>query len=122
MHSTKDSGVLGAGVFEASVPLPTGTHLRADARLACYGLVRISFDGQSQLGMLTDVAAGGAFVWIDQPPRVGAKVEFALLQPGSEIAYGCSACVVRSESGSVALAFDTNAPGLPSLLARSRWG
>ena len=120
MRSSKECEVSGARVFEADVSLPPGAQPRSDVRLACYGLVRITTDGQNQLGMLTDIAAGGACVWIDHPPRVGAKVEFALLQPGAGIAYGCSARVVRSGSGTIALAFGTRAVGLPALVARAQ--
>ncbi|MHB1844470.1 MAG: PilZ domain-containing protein [Deltaproteobacteria bacterium] len=117
--SNRRSNVFGAKVFPSAIPAPEGSRVRPALRTPCYGLARLGFDGQEHVGVMTDVSATGAYVWIERLPPVGGRVEFALLQPGIEVAFACQATVVRRDEGAVALRFEHRSSDLPRLASRA---
>ncbi len=116
MNTPKDYEVFGARIFPFAVPPKAGVAPRPAPRLPCHGLVEVRAGLHSLLGVLSDVSATGAFVWMDHGPEVGARVELALLHSGGEF-FRCGAKVVRQGPDGVALVFDAASEALPGLVA-----
>jgi hypothetical protein len=98
--------IFGTKMLQGTLPLRSGGVPRPDARLTCYGLAAIDLGDERRLGIVSDVSPGGAFIWMDHGPAAGTRVEFELLQPGTDEAFWCFATVVRRTDDGVGLSFD----------------
>lgn len=109
--------IFGTRMLQGSLPPRAGTVPRPDARLPCYGLAEVDAGDDRRLGIVSDVSPGGAFIWMENGPEVGTRVEFALLQPGTGEAFRCDGVVVRTTDDGVGLAFARPEAGLPAAVA-----
>jgi hypothetical protein len=88
---------------------------RQSPRYRCRAMGELLVSGAKRLGLVSNVSEGGAFVFMDRPPEIGAFVELAVLTIQGEIFRG-SGRVVRANGIGVAVAFDAPAPWLPELV------
>jgi hypothetical protein len=108
--------LFGAKVFPSAVPAPPGVTPRSEHRVPCYRLAEVGPAGHRRLGILSDVSAGGAFVFLDlgeDRPALGSELDLVVLAPDSEPAT-YPAHVAHLEALGVGLKFDRPALDLSS--------
>lgn len=119
--ATKGYEVFGTRILPGPAPKGAKKQPQRAVRLPCYGLAQIETNKHApRIGIVSDVSTSGAFIWMDQAPRKGTRVSFALLQPGSGEAFRCDAVIRRSSAGGVGVSFAKPAAKLPRIVASTQ--